>query len=154
MLMVMVSTRCPSGKDEPVPVLSSMVYLFSMSCCCICVLPLGPIYRPLLPTLPLLPLAFFCSWLLVVTDFTTALVEFTAFRCAQGLAPNTRVGIIGYLAAPVRFRQIKAGEWVVLPQRVSRPIHGHQDAAQIRMACKSNAKEVVYLAFIPVRCWP
>src|SRR6266550_2385658 len=92
--------------------------------------------------------------LMVLADFTAALVELASIRCAQRLAANAGIAIIGYLAAPVGLRQVKTGERIVLAQGVCRPIHGHQDTPQIGMACKGNTEEVVDFALIPVCPWP
>src|SRR5581483_11008708 len=58
--------------------------------------------------------------------------------------------IVGNLASPVRLRQIKAGEGIILTQRISSPVFRHQDTAQVWMISKDNTKEIVYLTLVPV----
>src|SRR5260221_9883858 len=140
-LMVIVSMRCPPSADW----LSSTIYCVFMSCFCI-----RP--RHWISFSYLLPLLG--SRLLVLADFAAALVEFAAEWCSERLAANAGVNVVRDLAAPVRLREIKAGERIVLAQRMGRPIHGHQDTTQVGMACEENTKEIVYLALEPVRRRP
>src|SRR5579871_1817809 len=94
------------------------------------------------------------SRLLFIANLAAALVEFAAEGRAQGLTADAGVHIIGNLAAPVRFGQIEAGKRVVFAQGVRRPVHWHQDAAQVGMTLEGDAEEIVDLAFVPVRAWP
>src|SRR5579863_2972091 len=153
MLMVMVSICCRSAPTW----LSSTVYGVSICCFCIC-----PRYYSLSPvscsipgqppgsSLPYTSLGFLGSWLLALVDITAVLIHFAAKGRAHSLAAHAWINVVWHLSAPVWLRQIKAGEWVVFAQGVSRPVHRHQDTAQVRMAAKSEAKEIVYLALIPV----
>src|SRR6266571_196540 len=95
-----------------------------------------------------------CSWLLDLAHLITArkgpIHCALAIGCTERLTTNAGVGIVGNLAAPMRFRQVKAGEGIVLPQRVCRPVRRHQNTPQVRMTRKSNAKHIIHLTLIPV----
>src|SRR5215471_13856352 len=133
--MVIVSTRCSPSSGW----LSSMIYCVSISCFCI------GLCSFLAARLP---------WFLTRIDLAATLVQFTARGGAQGLAAYAGVNIIWHLSSPVRLGQVKASEWVILTQGVGCPVNGHQDTAQVRMAGKGDAKEIVYLSLIPVCSWP
>src|SRR5579859_861466 len=128
-LMVIVSLRCPS----PAGWLSSIVYVFSISCCI---------------------LFFLRPRFLILTDMAAALVKLASTGCAQRLIAHARVRIIGHLAAPMWFWQIKSCQWIVLTQWVCGPVHRHENATHIGVICEGDAKEIVYLSFIPICSWP
>src|SRR5260370_8222350 len=135
-LMVIVSMRCPPSADW----LSSSIYCVFMSCFCI-----RP--RHWIAFSYLLPLLG--SRLLVLADFAAALVEFAAEWCSERLAANAGVNVVRDLAAPVRLREIKAGERIVLAQRMGRPIHGHQDSTQVGMTFEEKSNNIESLSPTP-----
>src|SRR5689334_7699953 len=95
----------------------------------------------------------FCPRLLARIDLLATLVEFAALGGAQGLViarADAGIGVVGHLAAPVRFGQIEAGERIILAQRMGGPVRWHEDAAQIGMAGESDAEEVINFSLVPI----